>query len=73
MGLQRHLKVLGIFARLHLRDGKSDYLRDLPRVLAHIQPVLLQYTNEPAVAGLAQRLEQTLWPLIRQQPWWAQR
>jgi aminoglycoside/choline kinase family phosphotransferase len=33
MGLQRHLKVLGIFARLWHRDGKSGYLADLPRVL----------------------------------------
>ncbi len=33
MGLQRHLKVLGIFARLWHRDGKPDYLADLPRVL----------------------------------------
>ena len=33
MGLQRHIKVLGIFARLHYRDGKAGYLEDLPRVL----------------------------------------
>ncbi|MGN0909305.1 MAG: aminoglycoside phosphotransferase family protein, partial [Succinivibrio sp.] len=31
--LQRHVKVLGIFSRLHLRDGKDGYLKDLPRVL----------------------------------------
>jgi len=33
MGLQRHIKVLGIFARLYYRDGKRGYLKDLPRVL----------------------------------------
>jgi aminoglycoside/choline kinase family phosphotransferase len=33
MGLQRHVKVLGIFCRLYYRDGKSQYLLDLPRVL----------------------------------------
>ena len=33
MGLQRHIKVLGIFARLYYRDGKPGYLKDLPRVL----------------------------------------
>ena len=33
MGLQRHLKVLGIFARIHYRDGKSGYLEDTPRFL----------------------------------------
>jgi len=35
MGLQRHIKVLGIFARLHLRDGKARYLNDLPLVLRY--------------------------------------
>jgi hypothetical protein len=35
MGLQRHIKVLGIFARLFYRDGKPGYLKDLPRVLAY--------------------------------------
>ncbi len=35
MGLQRHIKVLGIFARLWLRDGKPGYLRDLPLVLRY--------------------------------------
>lgn len=33
--LQRHVKVLGIFSRLHLRDGKDGYLKDLPRVLGY--------------------------------------
>ncbi len=42
MGLQRHIKVLGIFARLYYRDGKKQYLKDLPRVL--------QYTREAAAA-----------------------
>jgi aminoglycoside/choline kinase family phosphotransferase len=36
MGLQRHLKVLGIFARLWYRDGKAGYLRDLPTVLDYV-------------------------------------
>lgn len=36
MGLQRHLKVLGIFARLNYRDGKPRYLADLPRVLDYV-------------------------------------
>jgi len=37
IGLQRHLKVLGIFARLFWRDGKTGYLADLPRTLAYVQ------------------------------------
>jgi aminoglycoside/choline kinase family phosphotransferase len=52
MGLQRHLKVLGIFARLHYRDGKSRYLNDLPRVLSHILPVVLRYHKLSAFADL---------------------
>lgn len=45
MGLQRHIKVLGVFARLHLRDGKSGYLHDLPRVIAYIEEVLALYRD----------------------------
>ena len=36
IGLQRHIKVLGIFARLWYRDGKSGYLADLPRTLDYV-------------------------------------
>tara|TARA_R110001592_G_scaffold67059_1_gene205873 strand:+ start:48873 stop:49928 length:1056 start_codon:yes stop_codon:yes gene_type:complete len=39
MGLQRHLKVAGIFARLSLRDGKHGYLADIPRTLEYILSV----------------------------------
>ena len=43
MGLQRHIKVLGIFARLYYRDGKPGYLRDLPRVLEHAREAAALY------------------------------
>jgi N-acetylmuramate 1-kinase len=43
MGLQRHIKVLGIFARLYYRDGKSGYLRDLPRVLEYTRAAASLY------------------------------
>lgn len=43
MGLQRHLKVLGIFARLYHRDGKSGYLKDLPLVLKYTRQVAARY------------------------------
>lgn len=39
-GLQRHLKCIGIFHRLKTRDGKSTYLKDIPRVLAYVEAVL---------------------------------
>ena len=39
-GLQRHLKCIGIFHRLKLRDGKPAYLRDVPRISAYVETVL---------------------------------
>ena len=41
MGVQRHLKVLGIFARLNYRDGKAQYLDDMPRV--HVETAIGQF------------------------------
>lgn len=43
MGLQRHLKVLGIFCRLKHRDGKPHYAQDLPRFFAYATKVVLRY------------------------------
>lgn len=43
IGLQRHLKVLGIFVRLYLRDGKQIYLQDLPRVMSYVIFVAKRY------------------------------
>ncbi len=43
LGAQRHLKILGIFARLHHRDGKSRYLADAPRFIAYLDEVLPKY------------------------------
>lgn len=43
MGVQRHLKVLGIFARLFHRDGKPGYLQDLPLTLAYVRRVVASY------------------------------
>lgn len=48
MGLQRHIKVLGIFARLWYRDGKPGYLGDLPRVFDYALEVT---GDEPALAA----------------------
>jgi hypothetical protein len=55
MGLQRHLKVLGIFARINYRDGKPKYLADTPRFLAYARPVAQRYA---ALAPLAKLLDQ---------------
>jgi aminoglycoside/choline kinase family phosphotransferase len=43
MGLQRHIKVLGIFARLNHRDGKTNYLNDLPLTLQYFMSVANKY------------------------------
>jgi aminoglycoside/choline kinase family phosphotransferase len=43
MGLQRHIKVLGIFARLYHRDGKAGYLNDLPLVLSYVLEIGSRY------------------------------
>ena len=43
MGAQRHIKVLGIFARLYHRDGKDGYLKDMPLVMAYLRKVCERY------------------------------
>lgn len=43
MGVQRHLKVLGIFARLYHRDGKRNYLRDMPLVMDYLRNACERY------------------------------
>jgi len=43
MGLQRHLKVLGIFCRLHYRDDKPNYMHDLPQTLTYVRQVCRRY------------------------------
>jgi len=43
MGLQRHIKVLGIFCRLKYRDNKDNYLNDLPLTLHYVQKISLKY------------------------------
>jgi len=53
MGLQRHLKVIGIFARICHRDGKPRYLADVPRFFAYIEAVL---ARRPELAELQQLL-----------------
>jgi aminoglycoside/choline kinase family phosphotransferase len=58
MGLQRSLKVLGIFARLYYRDGKNRYLGDLPVVLRHTQRVVERYDAFGGLARLLDRVHQ---------------
>jgi aminoglycoside/choline kinase family phosphotransferase len=57
MGLQRHLKVLGIFARIRHRDGKPGYVEDTPRFLAYVRPVAERYAELAPLARLLDSLE----------------
>jgi N-acetylmuramate 1-kinase len=59
MGLQRHIKVLGIFCRLFYRDGKSQYLHDLPRVLDYVHATSMAY---PETAAFARFVETRILP-----------
>lgn len=59
MGLQRHLKVLGIFSRLAERDGKSAYLADLPLVWRNAHRVATRYNGLGPLALLLERLAGT--------------
>jgi aminoglycoside/choline kinase family phosphotransferase len=59
IGLQRHIKVLGIFARLWYRDGKSGYLDDLPRTLEYVRDTARRY---PELQRFSQWVEMQLVP-----------
>jgi aminoglycoside/choline kinase family phosphotransferase len=56
MGLQRHLKVLGIFARLTYRDGKPRYLEDTPRFLGYARAAARRYARLAPLARLLEEL-----------------
>lgn len=61
MGVQRHLKASGIFARLNHRDGKSGYLVEIPRTLGYIVEVAGRY---PELAGLGELIGQRVLPRL---------
>lgn len=71
MGLQRHLKVLGVFARLHLRDQKSGYLDDLPLVVEYVREALVLMENvHDSVGAFRLWFEGDVMPAIKKQPWY---
>ena len=70
MGLQRHIKVLGIFSRLYLRDRKAAYLGDLSRVIGYVRDVLALYGAEPVLADFAGWFEGAVMPRARLQDWY---
>ena len=66
-GLQRHGKVLGIFARLWLRDRKPRYLADLPRVVGYALECAAAY---PELDAFHAWWREWLLARVRRQPWW---
>ncbi len=63
MGLQRHMKAIGIFSRLHLRDHKSAYLNDIPRTMAYIEKISQNY---PELEAFYHWLKQHILPTYQQ-------
>ncbi|MGZ8153177.1 MAG: aminoglycoside phosphotransferase family protein [Methylovulum sp.] len=59
MGMQRHLKAIGIFSRLHLRDNKSTYLNDIPRTLNYVTGICAAY---PELAAFSHFLHDHVLP-----------
>ena len=57
MGAQRHIKVLGIFARLYHRDGKDGYLKDMPLVMQYLRKVCERYIELKPLLRLLDTLE----------------
>jgi aminoglycoside/choline kinase family phosphotransferase len=57
MGVQRHLKVLGIFARLYHRDGKEGYLKDMPLVAKYLRGAATRYSELTPLRRLLDQLE----------------
>lgn len=66
MGLQRHIKVLGIFARLSLRDNKPGYLTDLSRVIGYVLAVSATY---PELTEFVDWFRARLLPLAEKKAW----
>jgi len=61
IGVQRHIKVLGIFARLWYRDGKAGYLKDLPLTLRYVTEACTRY---PELHDLARLLDSRIVPAL---------
>ena len=57
MGLQRHIKVLGIFSRLYLRDAKDGYLKDIPLTLKYVIETASRYQETQALAQLLSEVQ----------------
>jgi aminoglycoside/choline kinase family phosphotransferase len=68
MGVQRHLKVLGIFARLYHRDGKEGYLKDMPLVAKYLRAACERYSELTPLRKLLDQLEDKITVLGQTMP-----
>ena len=57
MGMQRHIKVLGVFSRLHIRDKKNGYLKDMPLTLKYVIDTAERYNETKEFANLLKNLK----------------
>ena len=56
-GIQRHLKAIGIFSRLNIRDGKPGYLKDIPRTLEYVNQVSVAETSMLGLLSIIEQLQ----------------
>jgi aminoglycoside/choline kinase family phosphotransferase len=72
MGLQRHVKILGVFSRLWLRDQKPAYMRDIPVVIDYIREACGLYSKDySAIADFWKWFEDRVLPQVQQADWYA--
>jgi len=57
MGIQRHLKAIGIFSRLKIRDGKAGYLKDIPRTLEYVRQVSADDMSMAELCSIIEELD----------------
>jgi aminoglycoside/choline kinase family phosphotransferase len=72
IGLQRHVKILGVFSRLWLRDDKPSYMRDIPVVIAYIREACHLYRDtHPAIGVFWDWFEDSVMPTVERQDWYS--
>ena len=71
IGLQRHVKILGVFSRLWLRDDKPGYMRDIPVVIAYIRETCQLYCETyPAIGAFWGWFADSVMPTVARQDWY---
>jgi aminoglycoside/choline kinase family phosphotransferase len=72
IGLQRHVKILGVFSRLWLRDDKPSYMRDIPVVIEYIRESCHLYREtHPAIGMFWDWFDESVMPTVERQKWYS--